>query len=206
MPYKNPPALYSIWLSMRRRCNNPNDAYYANYGGRGITVCERWQNDYKAFESDMGERPEGFSIERIDNEKGYYPENCKWASKKEQQRNRRVNVKVVVEGISYLAIDLANINKIKVETVVRRANLGYSYNAVIASSDKDFVDGFAIGKAAISLAKKAKTHCKRGHEYTEETMRIDANGARQCRLCHNLRAKERYAKKVAISKISTYTE
>lgn len=124
----------------------------------------------------------------------------------EQQRNRRVNVKVIIEGISYLAIDLASINKIKVETVVRRAKLGYSYNAVISSSDKYFVDGFAIGKAAVSLAKKAKTHCKRGHEYTEETLRIDSSGARQCRLCHNLRARERYAKKVAISKISTYTE
>lgn len=204
MPYKNPHPLYTTWLSMRRRCNNEKDAYYYNYGGRGITVCEKWQNNFKAFVEDMGERPQGFSLERLDNNKGYSPENCKWASRQEQQRNQRRSIKVVIEGKEYLAIDLSAKHNVKVDTIVRRAALGYSFNAVIANSNETYVDGFPIGKAAIAEAKRAKTHCKRGHEYTEQSMRIDASGARQCKICHALRARERYAKNKTILETAVY--
>lgn len=191
---------------MRRRCNNKNDPYYYNYGGRGITVCDKWQNSYKAFEEDMGERPKGFSLERIDNNKGYSPDNCKWACKKEQQRNQRRTIKVIVEGIEYLAIQLSEISGVKVDTIVRRAKLGYSYNAVIAKPTETFVDGFPIGVMAIALAKKTKTHCARGHEYTPESSRLDVKGNRVCKICHALRARERYAKNKPILETSIYTE
>ncbi len=83
---------YICWGSMRQRCNNPKNPNYKDYGGRGIVVCERW-NDYKNFLKDMGKRPEGLTLERIENDGNYEPENCKWVSMIEQGRNRR-NVKL----------------------------------------------------------------------------------------------------------------
>ena len=79
---------YRAWQWMRIRCNNPNNDHYQYYGARGIIVCERW-NDFRNFLKDMGEKPEGLTLERIDNDKGYFPENCKWATVTEQSRNNR---------------------------------------------------------------------------------------------------------------------
>jgi hypothetical protein len=75
---------------MRQRCRNPRNPRWADYGGRGITICERW-NSYANFLADMGERPAGMSLERIDNDGNYEPSNCKWATQAEQIRNQRRN-------------------------------------------------------------------------------------------------------------------
>lgn len=83
-----PKAEYRAWYAMKRRCHNPRDANFARYGGRGIRVCDRWRDDFRAFLSDMGLRPPGHSLDRIDNDAGYTPENCRWATRSVQQRNR----------------------------------------------------------------------------------------------------------------------
>ena len=81
--------IYSVWAAMKQRCQNAKHRAFKHYGARGITVCERWQK-FENFYSDMGESPApGLSLDRIDNDSGYRPDNCRWATAKEQNTNRR---------------------------------------------------------------------------------------------------------------------
>lgn len=81
--------IYRIWSSMKKRCLNPNDKGYKNYGGRGISVCDRWVQSFENFLADVGEPPPNCDLDRTNNEKGYSPENCKWVSRSENAFNRR---------------------------------------------------------------------------------------------------------------------
>ena len=90
---------YNSWDCMIQRCTNPNNNNYRNYGARGIKVCRRWLR-FENFLSDMGNRPHGLTLERLNNSKGYGPGNCAWVTKKTQLNNRRGNVLVEYQGES----------------------------------------------------------------------------------------------------------
>jgi hypothetical protein len=98
------PRIYRIWLSMRERCSNPKKRGYQNYGGRGIRVCDRW-NSFAAFAEDMENPPDGFSIDRIDVNGNYCPENCRWMSHKEQCRNTRYNNRLEIDGVTKTIVE-----------------------------------------------------------------------------------------------------
>jgi len=90
-------ATYSSWRAMRKRCLCPKDQAFDRYGGRGITVCDRWSS-FANFVADMGERPVGLTLDRKENDKSYEPGNCRWATRMVQQQNRRGNVTIEIAG------------------------------------------------------------------------------------------------------------
>ena len=118
--------VYNIWCHMIARCGRKSDRDYKNYGARGIKVCDRWHS-FENFYADMGDPPIGMSIERIDNDGNYEPHNCKWATKLEQCRNRRVNHVISAFGqemcMSAWAEEL-NISRATIKTRYQRGDRG----------------------------------------------------------------------------------
>ena len=94
--------LYSVWQGMKDRCNNQKSNAYKDYGGRGIKICEEW-NDFKTFMDDMGPRPFGYTLERMDNDSGYGVDNCKWATRATQANNQRSNHIIEYDGAKMTA-------------------------------------------------------------------------------------------------------
>lgn len=90
---------YAVWCTMKARCTNPNNKKFPRYGGRGIKVCERWRDSFENFITDMGRRPGAeFSVERVNNDGDYEPTNCRWASRREQGKNKRNSVLYNLNG------------------------------------------------------------------------------------------------------------
>jgi len=117
---------YTVWEAMRSRCYNQNAPKFYNHGGRGIKVCDRW-NDFAAFYEDMGNRPEGrYTLERRDNDGNYSPENCYWATYSEQQRNRRNTVFLEHAGMKLTYDEWAERIGIRANTIRCRIRLGWS--------------------------------------------------------------------------------
>jgi len=127
---------YRSWESLRRRCLNANDPEYPNYGARGIFVCERWLNDFDAFVEDMGPRPEGTSIERIDVNGNYDKQNCVWATPKQQGRNRRNNVFIEIEGERKTAAEWAEISGVPKNTLHWRLKKGVRGKEILRITEK----------------------------------------------------------------------
>lgn len=186
MDEKKPrPDGYNIWLGMKDRCNNPRSRPYKNYGAIGVRVCDRWAKSFQDFMEDMGPRPPGYSLDRIEPTGGYTPDNCRWADSKTQGRNKRNRVNVTIEGVLYRAVELSDISGLKTDTIVNRAAKGMTFNEVISSKRFVFAEGLALGGKASGAKKLARTHCRNGHEFTHETTYWRKDNTRQCRICHN---------------------
>ena len=119
---------------MLTRCTNVNDEHYELWGGRGIKVCDRWRTSFKNFYADMGDRPEGLSLDRIDNDGDYEPSNCRWATQKQQQNNRRNNTSLAFNGLTATMSDWADrLGISKVTLCARLTRYGWSVERALST-------------------------------------------------------------------------
>lgn len=121
------------YFSMIDRCTNENSPDYPRYGGRGITVCERWRMSFLAFQQDMGERPPGTQLDRIDNNLGYEPGNCRWVTSKTNNRNRWNSLTFTVDGEALHVNEIAERTGIHRDTILWRIKKGASIEEAIAA-------------------------------------------------------------------------
>ena len=122
---KDNQKIYKVWSGIKQRCFNPNSNRYKNYGGRGISICDEWKNSFETFCKWALENgyKEGLSIDRIDHEKDYEPSNCRWATREEQENNKRNSVYYEIDGVKHTIsewADLYNMPKELVRTRVKR--------------------------------------------------------------------------------------
>lgn len=126
---------YCAWRNIIHRCTNSDHEAYPNYGGRGITVCDAWINDVAQFISDMGRRPgPGYSIDRIDNDKGYMPSNCRWVTRSTQQLNRRNTKSATINGRTQTLKEWAIETGVPYHTLITRLRRGDSGDDLIRPS------------------------------------------------------------------------
>ena len=136
-PPKERHPLYRLWLGMKSRCLNVNNKSYPRYGGRGIKVCERWMT-FANFVEDMGERPPGTSLDRINNDGNYELSNCRWATVYEQSQNRSTNRNLTVNGETYCLSEWSRRTGINPSTIKRRKRAGYTDEEIFAPLSKCF--------------------------------------------------------------------
>lgn len=127
---RKPTPEYAVWSLMRDRCNNANNQSYKYYGGRGIVVAKEW-DEFCVFLQDMGERPDGSTIDRINPDGNYEPSNCRWATRKEQSRNRSYCRTVEFEGIDRPLWDLAEEYKLTATSLRRRIDAGWDLSRAL---------------------------------------------------------------------------
>lgn len=126
---------WNAWSHIRARCENPKASNYSDYGGRGITVCQRWQS-FKAFFADMGECPAGHTIERVDNDDGYHSGNCRWATRKEQANNRRTSRWIEFDGKRQTLMQWAESTGINYRTIAARIDGGWPPEAALTTDPR----------------------------------------------------------------------
>lgn len=127
-------AVYKAWQGMITRCLNPKEKSYPRYGGRGIKVCERWRESFEHFIEDMGPRPPGMSVERIDNMLGYEPGNCRWATAFEQAQNRRSNLRITIDGDTACLNEWARRSGVSKSVIRTRMRSGLTGSALLEKS------------------------------------------------------------------------
>ena len=155
---------YSSWAEMRQRCYNPNNVSYHNYGGRGVEVCEEW-NDYKTFLLDMGVRPENMTLDRIDVQQGYYKDNCRWATPKQQLRNTRANRMISHNGLTKCLAEWAEEYGLKPVTLAKRIREGWTMEAALTEKVNATRKGVAHNQKPVTFQGKTQTLKKWAEEY-----------------------------------------
>lgn len=125
-------AEYGVWKAMKARCYNKNHKNYDEYGGRGIAVCDKWKDAFDVFFFDMGQRPSSrHSIDRIDVNKGYAHDNCRWATQKTQMLNTRRSLRVAHDGHQYNVTELVAMTGMKESTIYKRISAGWTAEKII---------------------------------------------------------------------------
>ena len=125
--------IYAIWRTMTQRCYDPNSHAYNRYGGRGIKICDKWKS-FEGFYEDMGDKPEGLSLERIDNNGNYEPANVVWATHKTQSNNRRSNVVLEFQGRKQTMQQWADESGLKIQTIWARLHRGWTIERAISEA------------------------------------------------------------------------
>lgn len=125
--------LYNTWIQMQHRCKNPKSISFPHYGALGITVCERWQNDFWAFAKDMGDRPEGMTLDRIKGDGNYEPSNCRWADEETQNNNRRNNHFLTWQERTQTISQWARETGLNKKTLYRRIKAGWPIERALST-------------------------------------------------------------------------
>ena len=121
-----------VWQNMKDRCRNPNHPQFKDYGGRGIQVCQRWLDNFQNFLADMGEKPSNLSIDRIDNDGNYEPENCQWSPRRRQNRNTRRTKWITYNGQTKCMADWAEEFKMHPAVLWSRLKRGWTTERALA--------------------------------------------------------------------------
>lgn len=130
--------LYMIWKAMKQRCSNPNNKDYPNYGERGIKVCDEWSRDFQTFYdwSIQNGYIEGLSIDRIDTNGNYEPDNCRWITSKQQANNLRKNINIIFNGTTHTLSEWSDITGINYRTLMQRYVSGWSPDRMLTEPVK----------------------------------------------------------------------
>lgn len=161
---------------MRSRCQTKSHQQYKYYGGRGITVCKKWQS-FEGFLEDMGARPPGLSIDRINNDKGYCLKNCRWADRETQQNNTRATHKIEFNGETLSISQWSRKLKISRNRIRSRLQRGMTV------------------EESLTWPAKERKFCRQGHLLSDNLKITKKTGARQCRICRNNYKRDWYYKK-----------
>lgn len=134
---------YGVWEGMIDRCHNKSSRGYKNYGARGITVCSSWR-DFRNFFKDMGEAPNGMQIDRINNDLGYSPDNCRWVTPVENCRNKRTNVLITIKGVTRCVEEWSKITGITDETIRYRFHQGWPEEKILSKNHRGVSENNAL--------------------------------------------------------------
>lgn len=147
-------AEYRCWQDLLQRCNNHSHAAYPSYGGRGIFVCNKWACSFEAFMEDMGPRPVGMSLDRINNDGPYAPDNCRWATQKQQNRNHRGNVILEFQGKKQTIIEWSEETGVDHRTILSRHKSGWPIEEIFRQEKNHPVKARVDNKSGLIGASK----------------------------------------------------